>query len=301
MLVVEHLVDDKIHRSGGPEMSRQMWQLLEPVHAVVYYAPEVNAELRALGYDLTTRWPSYFPLRSAPLGAAGPKLVTAAFYSFNPAMVAEHVPAAWSIATPADVLAARLRGMDGALRALLGDRIDSPEMTEAADLAERVADAADTAGRPLAAAVADLPRPQAPHLRLWHAATLLREHRGDGHVVALQAAGLDPVESLVSHAAVGAAPASVFGSRQWTDEQWAAAVDRLRGRGLVEADGTATEVGRDLRRAVEQQTDDLAAAPWGAIGPQAGRLAQLIGPMMQTVVESGLLPMQSTLGLMHQL
>jgi hypothetical protein len=277
-----------------------MWQLLEPVHAVVYYAPEVNAEMRALGYDVATRWPSYFPLRSAPLGAAGAKLVAATFYSFNPAMVAEHVPGAWSVAAPADVLAARLRGMDGALRTLLGDQADGPELAEAADLTEEVAGAADTAGRPLAAALADLPRPTAPHLRLWHAATLLREHRGDGHVVALQAAGLDPVEALVSHAAVGAAPVAVFGSRQWTDEQWSAAVERLRGRGLVDADGVATDAGRDLRRAVEQQTDAFAAAPWAVLGPRAGRLAQLVGPMMMTIVQSGLLPMESTLGLMHQ-
>jgi hypothetical protein len=278
-------------------MSRQMWQLLEPVHAVVYYAPEVTAEMQGLGYDVRTRWPSYFPLRSAPLGPAGPKLVGAAFYSFNPDMVAEHVAGTWSIAGPADVLVARLRGVDGALRTLLGDRVESPEMAEAADLAEVAALAADTAGRPLAAAVADLPRPQAPHLRLWHAATLLREHRGDGHIVALQAAGLDPVESLVSHAAVGAAPVPVFASRQWTDQQWAAAEERLRERGLIDADGVATEAGRDLRRAVEQRTDELAAAPWAALGPRAGRLAQLVGPMTAIIGGSGLLPTQSTLGI----
>src|SRR5262245_54763323 len=181
---------------------RQMWQLLEPVHAVVYYAPEVTSRMAELGFDTATRWPSYFPLRAAPLGTAGEHLVNATFYSFNPAMVGAHIPAAWSIAAPAQVLDARSQGVDAALRGLLDD---SPELSEAADLAERAARAADTAGRPLAAAIADLPWPASSHLRLWHAATLLREHRGDGHVVALQAAGLDPVESLVSLAAVGAA------------------------------------------------------------------------------------------------
>jgi hypothetical protein len=281
-------------------MSRQMWQLLEPVHAVVYYAPEVFAEMSALGYNVDTRWPTYFPLRSAPLGGAGPKLVNAAFYSFNPDMVAEHMAGAWSVASPADVLAARLRGVDGGLRTLLGAGVDSAELAEAADLAERAADAADTAGRPLAAAVADLPRPSAPHLRLWQAATLLREHRGDGHVVALRAAGLDPVESLVSHAAVGAAPVPVFASRGWTDERWAAATERLRVRGLVDADGVATEAGRDLRRSVERRTDELAAAPWAALGPAAGRLAELVGPVMMTIAGAGLLPAQSTLGIFHE-
>jgi hypothetical protein len=214
-------------------------------------------------------------------------------------MVAEHTTGAWAVASPADVLEARLRGVDAGLRALLGDRLDGPEVAEAADLVEEVVDATDTAGRPLAAAVADLPRPSAPHLRLWHAATLLREHRGDGHLVALQAAGLDPVESLVSHAAVGAAPVEVFASRGWSDAQWAAAQERLRARGLVDADGVATEAGRDLRRGVERRTDELAAAPWAALGPRAGRLAQLVGPLTATIGGSGLLPTQSTLGIMH--
>lgn len=275
-------------------MSRQMWQLLEPIHAVVYYAPEVTARMAALGFDTGTRWPSYFPLRAAPLGPAGARLVGATFYSFSPDMVAEHIPAAWSVATPSQVLDARLDGVDAALRAILG----SSDLAEAADLAERAARAADTAGRPLAAAIADLPWPTTPHLRLWHAVTLLREHRGDGHVVALQAAGLDPVESLVSLAAVGAAPASVFASRRWPDAQWSAAVARLRERGWVDAGGVATEAGRAGRRAVEEQTDALAADPYRAT--DTARLAELLGPLMMDVVGSGLLPMQSTLGLLHQ-
>src|SRR3954447_24752697 len=115
-------------------MSRQMWQLLEPVHAVVYYAPEVTAEMSALGYDVRTRWPSYFPLRSAPLGAAGPELVAATFYSFNPEMVRSHIEPAWRIAPPERVLEARLAGVDASLRAILGPQVDSPELRDAADL-----------------------------------------------------------------------------------------------------------------------------------------------------------------------
>ncbi|MBM0225339.1 hypothetical protein JNW87_06975 [Micromonospora sp. ATA51] len=193
-----------------PTMVRQLWQLIEPVHALVYYAPELTEEAATLGLATDERWPGYFALRSAPLGAAGPELVTATYYSFSPRMVAEYVPAVWSVADPAKVLDARLSGMDRTLRALLGDRVDSPELTEAAALARRAAQAADLAGRPLAAANADLPWPDAPHLALWQAATILREHRGDGHVAALLTAGLDPTEALVSFAAVGAAPVEVF-------------------------------------------------------------------------------------------
>jgi hypothetical protein len=278
--------------------ARQLWQLLEPLHAVLYYAPEAFDEAAALGYAVDTRWPSYFAWRSAPLGPAGPALVAATYYSFSPDAVAEHVPAAWTVAAPEKVLAARLRAVDRAFRGLLGDRIDGPEVAEAAELAERAAAAAPTAGRPLAAANADLPRPVGPHLRLWQAATVLREQRGDGHVAALLAAGLDPCEALVSFAAVGAAPEAVFASRGWSEREWRAARERLTERGWTTSDGEATDRGRDGRRKVERHTDELAAAPWQHLGPAAtGRLAHLAVPIMRAVVAAGVLPRQSTLGL----
>ncbi|MBM0237721.1 hypothetical protein JNW88_12120, partial [Micromonospora sp. ATA32] len=138
-------------------MVRQMWELLEPVHALLYYAPELTEEATALGLPTDERWPSYFAWRSAPLGAAGPNLVAATYYSFSPRMVERYVPSIWSVADPAKVLDARLSGMDRALRAVLGDAVDGPELVEAAALARRAAEAADVAGRPLAAANADLP------------------------------------------------------------------------------------------------------------------------------------------------
>ncbi|MGW9192915.1 SCO6745 family protein [Micromonospora chersina] len=276
---------------------RKMWQLIEPVHALVYYAPELTEEAAALGLPTGERWPGYFALRSAPLGAAGPNLVAATYYSFSPRMVAEYVPAVWATADPATVLAARLSGVDRALRALLGDRVESAELAEAATLARRAVRAADLAGRPLAAANADLPWPDAPHLALWQATTILREHRGDGHLAALRTAGLDPAESLVSFAAVGAAPVEVFASRRWTTEEWNAARDRLAARGLVDGDGVATDAGRRLRDEVERRTDELAAEPWRALGPAVGRFAQLVAPVTQAVVATGLLPARSTLGI----
>jgi hypothetical protein len=275
---------------------RQMWKLLEPVHAIVYYAPEVFARSKELGFDVETRWPSYFPLRAAPLGPAGPELVAATFYSFNPAVVREHIPAAWRTARPGDVLAARLDGVGEALKRLAGDQ----DLAEAADLAKRLAEnaATDSAARPLGAANADLPWPTEPHLVLWHAATILRETRGDGHVAALLTAGLDPTEALVSFAAVGAAPVEVFASRGWSDEQWADARSRLVERGWLNADGTATADGEAGRDEVERITDELAAPAYRKLGAEkVGRLAQLVMPVTMAVVQSGLLPMRSTLGM----
>ncbi|MFI1480596.1 hypothetical protein [Streptomyces sp. NPDC020747] len=277
---------------------RQLWHLIEPLHAVLYYAPEVFEEAAALGFDVGERWPSYFPLRAAPLGAVGSERVASAFYSFSPRMVAEHMDHAWRNASPGKVLAARARGIDRAYRAIFGDRVDSPELAEAAALARRAAESVNTAGRPLAAANAELPWPKAPHQQLWHAATILREHRGDGHLAALLVAGLDPVESLVSFAAIGAASVERFESRGWSPGEWAAARERLVARGLLSEDGTAPDAGRALRQRVERHTDELAAAPWRALGPDdTGRLADLLGEFWVAVLGSGLLPSETTLGI----
>ncbi|MFC9703194.1 hypothetical protein ACFTWD_21145 [Streptomyces sp. NPDC056943] len=278
-----------------------MWHLLEPLHALLYYAPEAFDEAAALGYDTAERWPSYFAWRSAPLGAPGPARVASAFYSFSPAMVARYVPEAGegSGEAPAAVLAARLRAVDRTYRAVLGeDTVKSPELAEAAALARRAAEAAGTAGRPLAAANAALPWPEAPHLVLWQAATILREHRGDGHLASLLVAGLDPVEALVSFAAIGAAPEPVFESRGWSTAEWAAARERLTARGILDAGGAVTDEGRALRAEVELRTDELAAAPWAALGPEGtARLAELLGGPWLSAIGSGLLPAENTLGI----
>lgn len=277
---------------------RQMWHLLEPLHAVLYYAPEAFEEAAALGYAVDERWPSYFAWRAAPLGEAGAGQVGETFYSFSPRMVGAHVPGIWSVASSDAVLDARGRAVDRAYRTLLGEEAAAPGTAEAAALLRRVAEAADTADRPLAAANAALPWPDEPHLALWHAATVLREHRGDGHLAALVHAGLDPVESLVSFAAIGAARPEVFASRGWSEDEWQDGLRRLEKRGLVAADGTATEAGRALRAEVERRTDEAAAGPWRVLGEaERERLVALLGPLWVAAIGSGLLPSETTLGI----
>ncbi|MEU8668817.1 hypothetical protein AB0C71_18195 [Streptomyces anulatus] len=285
--------------TGEPARVRQMWHLLEPLHAVLYYAPEAFEEAAALGYDIEERWPGYFAWRVAPLGAVGAEEAVRTFHSFAPAMVERHVPGIWATAAPDAVLAARLRAVDRSYRALLGERVEGPEFAEAAALARRAAEAVTPGALGgLGPANSGLPWPDVPHLVLWQAATVLREHRGDGHIAALAGAGLDPVESLVSFAAVGAAPAEVFASRGWSAEEWGAARRRLQERGLLAADGTATDAGRELRAKVELRTDEEAAAPWRALGePGRERLAELLGEPWLEVIGSGLLPAENTLGI----
>ncbi|MFH8411001.1 hypothetical protein ACH4FX_40460 [Streptomyces sp. NPDC018019] len=281
-----------------PARVRHMWHLLEPLHAVLYYAPEAFEEAAALGFATDTRWPSYFPYRAAPLGPVRPGQIASVFYSFSPRTVERYAARVWETAAPVDVLAARSRAVDRTYRRLLGKHIGSPELAEAATLAHQAAEAAVTAGRPLAAANAALEWPDSPHLRLWHAATVLREHRGDGHLAALLTAGLDPAEALVSFAAVGAASDRTFQSRGWSAEEWAAARERLAARGLLDSDGTATPAGRQLRAEIERRTDELAAGPWTALGEEGtARLADLLGEFWVAVLGSGLLPSETTLGI----
>ena len=265
--------------------ARRQWRALEPYHAVVYFAPESQAACT----DLGTRgyWMSYFALRAAPLGAARPELIAALFYGFAPRLVARAVPDTWGVASPERFLAVRTQAVDTALHRLLGgDVLRSAEVAEAAELAREAALAAPTAGRPLGAANAALPWPDPPHLVLWHAQTVLREQRGDGHVAALLTAGLDPVESLVLFAAdIAMDPGWMRTRRGWTDDEWAAGARRLVDRGLLGVDGAVTDAGRVLRTTVEERTDALADAPVAALGDvRAARLAELVEPLVRAIV-----------------
>ncbi|WP_193432198.1 SCO6745 family protein [Kribbella sp. ALI-6-A] len=173
-------------------------ELLEPVHLVAYMSDEPTKALQALGCE--GYWPGYFAARSAPLGRVPAEVVDALFYNFAPGEVARCIPSVWEIATPEAVLAAREEGCVAALRRLLGDLADTPAIARAADLALRAAFNAPMPGRILYAALRSIPVPSEPLARLWHAATLLREHRGDGHLAALVSAGIDGQEAHVPHA-----------------------------------------------------------------------------------------------------
>lgn len=276
--------------------ARRLWLVLEPYHAVTYFAEEARAAFRDAG--LRGFWRGYFAGRAAPLGPVGAGVVTACFFGFHPAMVGKAVPAVWSTAPPDQVLAARLAGADAALRTLLGDEVAGPAVTAAAPLARAAAEACEPAGRPLGAANAELAWPDEPHLVLWQAATVLREHRGDGHVAALTAAGLDPCAALVLHVAVGTmGREQLQPNRGWSDDEWAAAVDRLRDLGWVGADGTATDAGLDARAAIEDRTDALAEPPLTRIGADAtARLLAALEPIDALVRAAAPIPFPNPIG-----
>jgi hypothetical protein len=236
----------------------------------------------------------YFAGRAAPMGAVGPGLVTATFYNFSPAIVARHLPRAWTLASPGQVVEARREAARTSLTRLLrgAEAVSEPEVAELAGLLHEACGVLTSEGRPIYAGHAELPWPEDPVLSLWHGATLLREHRGDGHVACLLRHGLSGLEALVTHTVTGRGftePAAKA-TRGWSDEEWAAARAGLTDRGLLGADGL-TDAGRELRAAVEAGTDELAAAPWQHLGAErTARVIELGRQLSGRLVANGAFP-----------
>lgn len=260
----------------------------EPIHAMIYFSP-----LRADAYGrigITHNRMAYFASRSAAMGPVPAEIVIATFFNFSPELVRSAIPAAWDLASPDQVLAARLEAADQSLVRAWGDDADGTAVREAADLARRAAERAceRLEGRPLFAAHARLPWPDAPHLVLWHAQTLLREYRGDGHIALLLAGGLDGIGALITHAAAGGMAAeSLRISRAWSEQDWQDGVTRLRGQGWLGAGDalTLTDAGRERRDSIETRTDELAAHPYEAIGADGcARLAELTAALSAKVM-----------------
>ena len=262
---------------GAMATTRTMWTLYEPIHAVTYFTAEARTAFEEAG--LRGFWRGYFAGRAAPLGEVGLAPVVASFFGFAPTMVARAIPDVWTRATPAGALDARLAGAVAALRRLLGHH-DPEAIAAAALLLERATDELDCAGRVLGAANAALPRPDEPLARLWHAATVLREHRGDGHVAALVSVDVTGCEALVWRAALDLPRGNLQPHRGWTDDQWRAATVRLADRGWIAGDGTPTEEGRARHAAVEAATDRAAGAPWRRLDAgDATTLAAVLRPL----------------------
>lgn len=233
------------------------WRSVEALHDVVYFAPGATERFETLG--LRGWWMTYFASRSASLGTPTAPVVTATFHGFAPSMVERAVPDCWDLADRRDVLAERVELARDALSPGLPDA-DGPDVDVLVRRLAQVREGVDVAGKTLAAAESALPVPSDAVGALWRHATVLRELRGDCHVAVLVTAGLDGCTANALQVALGRAPERQRTARGWTEEQWAASLDDLRGRGWVDADGHATETGRAARARLEDATDRAVAA-----------------------------------------
>ena len=271
--------------------ARSMWTLFEPIHAVTYFAPEARSAYEQAG--LRGFWRGYFAGRSAPLGATSATVVTASFFNFAPGFVARAIPGVWELITPEDALQVRVAGATEALRRLLGRR--EADVAAAADLLWLAIGELDFSGRVLAAADAALPVPETELARLWQAATVLREHRGDGHFAALAAADIDGCEAVALRCCLDLRREDLQPVRGWTDEAWDDALSRLAGRGWLGADGALTSAGREAHAAVENATDWAAARPWARLGPETtAELVTVLTPLARACASA--LPYPSPIG-----
>ena len=278
-------------------LARRLFERFEPVHAITYFAPEVRAAVDALGYR--GFWSGYFATRSAPLGPVPPRVVEAIFYNFSASRVAKSLAGAWDIASPEQALAARQAGTVSAL-----DRYGltaDDDLCTAAELLGRVAREAAVDGRPLFAALTALPWPAEPIAALWHAATLLREQRGDAHVAALVAADISGRESNVLHVAAGRTTKDkIVSTRDYDDTEWATITARLTARGLLTVDGLLTDLGQGLKDQVEQCTDAAALRVLDVLtDDEVETLFRVLTPIARQVIAGGDLPGTTPMGLQH--
>jgi hypothetical protein len=261
--------------SMHPEpVARRMYDLVEPVGLIPYLADEPNETLTALG--LRNYWDTYFAGRAAPFGESVPaEVIHAVFYNFGDGETAHHIPKVWELTTPEAALDARERGCVAGLRTIVGDIADAPGLARAAELLTQAATSAPTAGRPMYAALRSLPVPEEPVARLLHAATLVREHRGDGHIVALMSEGIGGTEAHVLQArALGVTDEQYGRVGHLKPEQLDALIESLHARGLLDAKGQITDTGRATRGRIEALTDRLAEPPYDALTP--AELEQLV-------------------------
>jgi len=263
----------KVHR---------MFELIEPI-ATVTFSEVPNEAFLALG--MRNYWDGYFAGRAAPLGLAPAEVVHAVFYNFADGEVDRHIPWIWGKITPEEAIAVRERSSAAALRQMIGELADSPGLVRAADLATRAAVSAPTEGRALYAGLRALTLPEEPVARLWHAATLLREHRGDGHNAVLVANGIGGTEAHVLLAISLGMRAEEFGRvHHLPTAQLAAVVDGLRDRGLVDAAGGFTDAGRKTKDRIEALTDELAAPAYDVLGAdELDELAARLEPIAAAV------------------
>lgn len=298
-------------RASGPLLDRdarlatawnrlvfELWTRYEPIHAVTYFSPDAARAATDGGYR--GFWMGYFAQRAAPLGPVGPAVVTGCFFGFHPDRVARALPDAWSCAGPDRALAARLDGVDRTLRRVWGaELLGSAVVAEAAALLWAAAEAADTAGRVLGAANQALPRPESDHLAIWQASSTLREHRGDGHIAALIAHDVGPVEAMTLKIAASVADgAGLRRARGWPDQAWSDAAAALTDRGWLDGAGRPTAAGRRGAADIERCTEAAAASPWVALGPaRTGRTRDLLDRLVAPILATDLIPVLNPIGL----
>jgi hypothetical protein len=274
-----------------PGRTHPALRAIETAFSASVLHPDVLSALQGLGVEAEDVSDVNIVTRSAAMRTDNPAVVWSAFFNPNPAGIERLVPATWETTTFDAVLAAQSEALDGPFRAGTAS-MDPGELAELADLCRTVTLAANDncEGRPLFAGLASLPLPTEDHLMVWHAARLLREHRGDGHIATLVVEGLGRIDALVIHAAL--MPAFGDGlrrSRRWGLEEWNASIHSLRERGWLTGEETLTFTpeGRARREWIEDRTNVLATTAFDPIGSDGVERLIALGASYTAALEAG--------------
>jgi hypothetical protein len=282
------------------ERARRLRNAVEPVAAGVYFAPEAHAAYEMLGFAPSPAAPqadgiarpemkSYFTSRGACLGQVPGEVVAAAFGCFNPKVVVPGVAAGWRIADRETILRAREQGATAMLKRVLGEEPDG--LVRVTDLLRRAADSAPWAGHMMNSGLRSLGFPGTPMGDLWRAADLVREHRGDSHVISWAVGGVDAMEILLLTEPYWGVPARAYApSRGWTDAEMDAGFARLQQRGLMTQHEQITDAGRAFREEIEVRTDELERPLLDVLGDDLDELLEHLDSWSEAIIEAGSYP-----------
>jgi hypothetical protein len=266
---------------GSP--ARRLRDACEPVAMHAVWSRTTNERLAQLGLDFLT---SYVGGRGASLGDPAGAVVAAAFAWFEPGLVTTLWDAARTAVAPDRLAQARDESTVASLREVLADE----DPGEVASLLADAAEAADGMGRPLFSGRRADGRPRDAVHCLWWACGLVREHRGDSHVAAAAAAGLNAVEmNILTELWIGMPLLSYTATRGWAPEAMQRAVARLEGLGWVR-DGALTSEGLAERFGIEQRTDAQEQQIVAALGHRLEEVCGRLNHWGQLCIEAGAFP-----------
>lgn len=264
--------------------ARSLRDAIEPIATICFWSEPAYEAYAAEGLDFLQ---GYVWGRGSVLGEPEGTVVASSFGVFEPGLVVALYDAGRAACPLPRIRAAKERGAVTALRQVLGAPDGLGEAVR--DLRRGVA-AADASGRPMFAGARALAWPGDDLGALWQACTMLREHRGDGHLAACVAAGLTGLEAnLLTELRVGWEPLAYTATRGWSPEAMEAATDRLAARGLV-ADGELTDDGRRLRDDLERTTDRLVQPVVDAIGDDLPALVERLDGWARQIIDAGWFP-----------
>lgn len=275
--------------------ARVLAATLEPLIGQVYFSPECHEAYSRLGFSPSPATlnnvampdgPAYFTSRGSLLGQVQPDVIAAAFGVFKPAVVVDGVTRGWSLTDAPTIFEARRTGAVAQLERVLG--APTPDVKRASALLEAAADTMSVPGRPLFAGLrAWWDDPEDPWTRFFHLGDMLREARGDSHVVAWSSVGLDAVEiGLLTEAYIGLPLRTYIRTRAWNDDELDAAADRLHARGWLEGD-VLSERGQAAREEIEVMTDVQMRPAVEALGDEIDALTETLRPWGDAMREAG--------------